>query len=496
MDNNLSENNEVLVSTVIKIATSIVRQQTDDYTTNLISSNYTNIGMSIVNNVLTDKLDRLINTTDDISMLTSKVKPKFNTWLSLIDINKTRKIDTTYGFSVGDIDTINILKGRLNKEINGYRNNDLVKMKSLTYKINEYIKLNSNNHTTIDNKMFFNRFKTCDFKDLMDDKGMFDTLDIVNDTDGGTIEGTVVGKTIEFKDLELTTVIQDELDSRADGADIIVKANALLHTSTLADFKAYLDITEVIDINHLYLVLAALYNEYKLNIGDARTRDVYSRFINELNTTISALEANLNINVIGDSVLHGINYDNGLYQIYVNTKIYDEYIKNGGSSDVIRGYIYEHATVSTLEQLRMYMSMNVNKKQLLEQRALYMDTYDHVIKSLILASKNNTVNVLKQYYIIAMDDVIPENEIIKFTAPVHNLLSEMSLSKLMNVENTIEMLFRKVFSKDNNFNILLDGISDAKEFVGDRYDIKDYVGYAIYRMIIIYLIDQTEFVVK
>lgn len=445
-----------------------------------------NLGNHIINNYYNDlRLD--ISKKHNLKDAPEFILPKMNSILSCIEYNKLTDNMLANGMSVVSNETKKVIATKITNEIHFYKFDTLKLIKQYTNKVNALIKGSKSSVVGTDLFKIITLSKM-DILDTMITKGYLTaplgyTLGVEN------VNLSDLAFNGEIKDMELNILRDEEIKTLTnnDMDNIVSIFGNVNDITTISDFNYFISRQNITNINGLILLVLSLMNKYKVT-DDKSLIPFVTSAINKLNILVNGYNNRVRLNII---TLKTDRLDNELTEIIVLKDNYLNYMNEGGSNKVIFGYVlkdsYDNNNTVSYKGASIN-ELNINKDSLI-------NIYKAKVNNLNLELKNNSIISLRSYYTFALSVVGNLNIDKEKLEDITEYVNSSDLGKLMDTKKMTLDIFRYFILSDTNFNEFMKGFEEADIIINDASQ-DTLVLYAGYRLVLLYLLNQTTLINK
>jgi len=458
--------------------------QIDNSIINNITSS--NVGQHIINNYYTD-LRLSISTKHNLKDAPEYILPKMNSILSCIEYNKLTDNMLSNGMSIVSSNTKKALSNKLSNEIEFYKKDALKLVKRYANKVDSLVKAAKSSVTGTDLFKIIPLAKM-DILEIMDNKGYLN-VQLGHSFNKDNVDLSWLAFNNDLRDMELNVLRDEEIKTltKNDLLNIEELFNKLSRSISVEYFNEVLSKTHIKDINALTLLVLSLMDKYKVT-NDQLLINYVNTAIQKLNEVLSGYNDRLRLNVIN---LLAIKTDDGLTEILVFKDTYTEYMSNNGSNKTIFGSIINK--FNNLDANIVYGNVTINDLNINKDNLI--NIYETKINNLNLELKNKSLTSLRSYYVFSLSVIDGITLVNKDIEIITEYINSLDLGTLIDTKNVSLNVFRYYILKETNFNEFMKGFEEADIIINDAKQ-DTLILYAAYRLVILYLINQTTLINK
>lgn len=449
----------------------------------------TNVGINIIDNYYKD-LRLKLSKEHNLKNAPEYIIPKVNSIISYIEYNKLTDNMLANNMSVVSSDTINRISEKLSNEILFYKTDALKLVKRYSNKVDALIK-GSKSSIAGSDLYKINTLSKMDILDVMNNKGYLNNI-LGSTVNTAPVDLSWLAFNGELKDMELNVLRDEELKTltKADMNNISVLFNTVARSISIEEFNNYIDSRNILNINALTLLVLSLVNKYKVT-EDITLLPYVNTAINKLNNLVNSYNDRERLNV----VTLNVNNEDDIYIITVLKNTYSDYMSNGGSNKAIFGSIIKRINNTSVDSTPTNTYFNVTVNELNINKEKFINIYTSKVNNLNLELKNKSLTSLRSYYTFALSVVADLNIDRETLKVITDCVNSFDLGTLIDTKTTSLNIFRYFILRDRNFNEFMKGFEEADKIIPDANQ-DTLVLYAAYRLVLLYLVNQTTLINK
>jgi len=418
---------------------------------------------------------------------------KPNSWLNLIDLSNFNSNMTKFNILPVSSEILDSINGRVNNEVELYRN-------TLRNKINRSIEIINNYKNQIQpSKSITDLFSIEVVK-------RFSTLQLLLEKDLLSYDATSIIELDEtmsgFLDLKMEILNMENFDQDPElGVSISEdmkdtdknlfkeRIEDALEDNIISNIKNF----TIKDINILIYLVSKLSVLIKERTKGTSTYEITNSLLKVCADKLEALNKLYELAVRTGRLINNFNNTDGITTLTLIGETYDKYQETKkGLKPLIGAYLSD--LVQNKDIKNVDMSVNITLTTVIENADRFTNLADDYNKTLIMTRQNNDINKLRTYYIFGLfdetGDVFEQADIEEAKKKLYTL----NLSELNNVEETVLNFYKEYALRDTNFKTFIDATLESKNILGKKVDPKMLAGYAVLKLITIYLASQTALV--
>jgi len=482
----LTSGNKPLIETILYISKSVINKA-DKSNSKIKNDSIINkdLGISILNTYYSKLFRKLQDGSTEVKGI---IRPVTNSVLTLIDYQSVGESHLEFNYPLASSTTIEAITKKLNTEISRYVYTYLPKVKTYGYKVDAYIK-KMDKSISINDNFELDILEFTDLKEMVVEKELLNKYIIPTNDVNPKIDTLELNK--DVTNIELNLLMKDLLETLSKDNDVYHFLNTVVNSddSNFTIEEIY-NVSSSLNYYNALVYLLVLIHDIIKN-GDDLPNDYlinYKRIYNVLVGEIVNNNSIIDRARVVDHLIYSIIKQNDTYTVTVFGDTYKKYMQDNNPGKAIYGYV-----------LNNYMNDPVNVSLI---KLVTMDkvihTKDENIKAVDkhisikqLEYKNNLRETVTTYWLMALSVVITDKQSDMFYKDIEEYLNTLSLIELNNTKDTALNIFKNIIYKDSNFDIFVNGYSEAIEIT--KSDDKDlYVTYAAYKLVLLYLAQQTN----
>jgi len=480
----LRKENDVMATKLINIANAIIRKVSNDNIDKSYAANRIQIvGEAILSNRYKLMYQEALAAHKDVKGF---IRPLNNSWVNLISNSSNESFDK-FGISQFNNEVLENISKRISLEIDTYKNNYSFMAKNYNTYLEDMLKT-LEKEPIVENSFAVQLIKEVDLADILDEKSWLNKS--LNETDTGILPTNMSNSIYEVKnDLEVKLLADEAF--KALGDDTIATMNNLLASTSVGSFKSRLSDLRIKDINAAVgLVIIFRDKLLSANKGEAEYSNIDAA-LNYVIDTYKRIKNQYTVSLRNKLVVSAIEVKEDKYIVYAIEDNFSEYMSSSnGSMKTILGAIFTEFNVYENNIPNMFKPLYIKNDDLIVNKPSYDSLRNSIQNAYILKNRNEAASSLRAYYLIALDRVMSyKDDTIRAEAEAY--INGCKISDLYDTYNTTMYIVENFISSNTNFKIFAEGVREAKELL-DTDDVKPLAGYATLRLILLYLIGQTE----
>lgn len=473
-----------MATKLINIANAIMRKVNNDNIDKSYASNRIQIvGEAILNNRYKLMYQEALAAN---KVVKGFIRPLNNSWVNLISNSSNESFDK-FGISQFNNEVLENISKRISLEIDTYKSNYSFMAKNYNTYLEDMLKT-LEKEPIVENSFAVQLIKEVDLVGVLEDKSWLNKS--LNNAETSIMPTNMSNSIYDVKnDLEVKLLAEEAF--KALGDDTISTMNDLLASTDVGTFRAKLSNLRIKDINAVVgLVIIFRDKLLSANKGDAEYANTDS-FLSSVIDTYRRIKNQYEVSLRNKLVVSAIEVKEDKYIVYAIEDNFSEYISSSnGSMKTILGAIFTEFNVYENSVLNMFKPLYIKNDDLIVNKPSYDSLRNSIQNAYILKNRNEAASSLRAYYLIALDRVmVNKDNVIRAEAEAY--INSCKISDLYDTYNTTMYIVENFISSNTNFKIFAEGVREAKELL-DTDDVKPLAGYATLRLILLYLIGQTE----
>jgi len=419
------------------------------------------------------------------------IKPKVNSWISLINNTQNESLDK-FGLTPYDNTVLENIAKRVALEIDTYKNKYMFMVRNLINYVKDMIKT-LNNDPVLENSFKVQLIKEAPIVTLLQEKGWVnEILGRPSIDEISSLPSNMSNTILDVQnDLEVKVLAEESFKNISDGT--IATMNNILASKNPQEFKYLVNNLRLKDINALLGLIIVFRDRLK---GTDTSNTEYDKIVSVLNTVIKKykqIKTQYDLYINNKTIVIAVENIENNYIIYALEDTFNNYINDkSGSLKTIIGAIFSEVNLYKDVVDGVYRPLYIRYNDLVINKAKYDSIRDTIQNSLILKNKNETASSLRAYYLIAFDKVTA-NEENKDRQGAETYINSRNIGELYEVDVNALELIEKYGSLGTNFHPFSEAMEEAQELLRTD-DMKYAAGYAALKLILLYLVSQTEIV--
>ena len=478
------ENNNISIK-LIDITSAIMRKiNSDTIDKTYAMQRIEMVGMAILGN----EYKRLYQQTyAKNNSIKGFIRPTPNSWLNLITNVKSTSVDK-FGITPYNNDVLENLSKRVELELQTYKNKYAFMIQNYIKYVEDMIKTLKSD-PILENLFMVQLIKEVDVASTLEEKGWLNKSLSTNTL--VELPTNMSNSIYDIKnDLEIKILVEESF--KALKGDTIETMNKVLSKTNPIDFNNAIKTLRVKDINALLGLLIIFKDKLMSTPKDSEEYSKLDAVVNTIIDSYRRIKNQYTTFLKNKVVITGVESKEDGYIIYAMEDNFNTYINEAsGSLKTILGAVFSE--INLFEQTTsFYKPLYIKNNDLIIDKAKFDSLRDSVQNAFILKNKNDTASSLRAYYMIAFDKITQT-----VTNPdrknAESYINSLGIGDLYDTDNTCMEIVENYASEGTNFKLFSHAMQEAQEVLNTE-DAKPLAGYATLKLILLYLIGQTEIV--
>jgi len=481
--------NMTLETKLISIAKAVLNKINSD----IIDTTYTMRRLDIVASaILADSYKKMyMEAYNNNPNIKGIIRPKVNSWIGLISNGNTEVLDK-FGMTPYNNTILENIAKRIELEINTYKNTYMFMVRNYIKSMKEMVKTITKD-PILENSFTIQLVKEAPIVKTLEEKGWLNNIlgyPSISEINGLPVN--MENNILDIKnDLEIKVLAEETFKTISDGS--LNTINSILSSTSVTEFMNKVFNLRLKDINALLGLIIIFRDKLKELTPDNPEYGKIVAVFNYVNNKYRQIKASYDSFTKNKAVVIGLENKDNTYIIYALEDIFNEYINDkSGSLKTIIGSIFYNVNVFEDVSDGIYEPLYIRFNDLIINKDKYNSLRDTIQNSLILKNRNETASKLRAYYLIAFDNITKGFD-NKDRKGAEAYINSRNLSELYDFDNSCLEIIEHFGSLNTNFHPFSEAMEEAEKLLKSD-DLKYAAGYAALKLILLYLVNQTEIV--